>query len=85
MVHRAVHRRHCPHVRAKKAVWHKGHWEPKLSHHVARLGPAPYQPRAGLPPLPGPEVWVQSLLQGLASRVTVTPSAFCLRLSPLIS
>lgn len=42
-------------------------------------------PWARPPPLLGAEVWVHSLLQGLASRVTVTPSAFCRRLSLLIS
>lgn len=41
-------------------------------------------PQAGLPPLPGSEVWVQSLLPGLGYWVIVTPSAFCPKLSQLI-
>lgn len=78
-------------VSAETGVWavgklYRGHWAPKLSHHVASLLPCcSYHPAGQGHPHPGPEIWVQSLLQGLASRVTVTPSAFCPRLSPLIS
>lgn len=47
---------------------YRGHWALKLSHRAARLRPcSSYHPAGQGHPHPGPEVWVQSLLQGLAS------------------
>lgn len=56
----------------------KGPWVPELGHRIASLCPCcPDQPRwAGSPPLPGPEVRVQSLLPGLGQPGHCDPFCF---------